>query len=843
MLKIKAITHYGILFVLLAGNIYLRLYPAFFPQLYQRAVLNVTLSSRQEIESDVDKRYPDISAVIRNKIIEQSLAKEKKSKLFKQKISQQYQLLKGQYQDEQGQTYLAEVDPYAWLRAVRFVLERGYPGTEKAGKAVYDSFILAPQGTKVQPEQFLFYSAAFLYRIVHRLASGISLTAFLFYLPLFFTLVFLISLYAFCRYFFSKTTALIALFFAGLSPALIDRSSCGWFDADVLSILWPLLIVWLLALSQQASTRKNTIIFSLCAGGVVSLYAATWVGWWFIFLVVLVYYCSLFVHTAILYHKDLAALNTALAGPVISCGSFILASIIGCVLLGGIEPFSFLWQQIGSNLGLGRVVSESIWPNVYYTVMELKPGDVFNIPELVGNWFMFVFSLASLLWLYIRQRRSQKAAVMVMFAIWILLMFFASLRGIRFGLFLVVPISIFLAEGLRCLAGFIWIKVRSSSSLWVKLSTAVAAAAAIYLLASLSLYAGLREAAMQVPMMNDSWYSFLTELRSRSEEDAIINGWWDHGNWYKEIARRRALFDPQSQNTPVTYWIARVFLADDETYALRVLRMLNNSSYRLFDEINQYFDNAFSSIVFLEKVLQADAANVDLVFSQYQLPARLQQRIKEVIFYKIPAPAYLVVYKTMIYQMSGDTFIANWDFAKVYTLQHKGRPRQEVIKGLMSIFSLSEAKASAIYDEVSRVKNTPEKNEVVSQRWLFNPSLAEGLDSGSTVYFNNGIIFEKDTLSARIFSFSEKRYNKFGSTLYFDGQQLQAKTFDDAQLTSGALIIKTENGFQSIGYLNRRLAESLFSRLLFMKAKGLKHFEPFVGNEKAGIYAFRIIWD
>jgi hypothetical protein len=422
-------------------------------------------------------------------------------------------------------------------------------------------------------------------------------------------------------------------------------------------------------------------------------------------------------------------------------------------------------------------------------------------------------------------------------------MFLISLKGIRFGLFLVVPICIFLAEGLRCLASFIWIKVRSSQSLWVKLITAVTAAAMIYLIAATSLHAGLKEAAMQVPMINDSWYSFLTELRERTEEDAILNSWWDHGNWYKEVARRRALFDPQSQNTPISYWIARVFLTDDEAYALRILRMLNNSSYTLFDEINRYFGNAFSSIVFLEKVLETDAANVDLVLRQYQIPDKLGEKIKEVIFSRTPPPAYLIVYKTMVYQMSDDTFIANWDFAKVYALQHKGKPKAEVVKGLMNIFSLSEAKASAIYDEVGRVKTAQEKNEVLSQRWLFNPPLAEGMDSGSTVYFDNGIIFEKDTLSARIFSFNEKRYKKFSSTLYFDGQQLQMKAFDDAQLTSGALIIKTERGFQSLGYLNRQLAESMFSRLLFMKAKGLKHFEPFAGNEKAGIYAFRIIWD
>jgi len=843
MPKTKTIIHFIVLLVLLAGNIYLRLYPVFFPQLYQRAVLNVAAETGKEIEANIRQQYPEMSEVVRSKIVAQVLQKEKKTKLFQEKVSRQYRSLKGRYQDENGQTYLAEVDPYAWLRATRLVLAHGYPGTSKTGRTVYDSFMFAPQGRAVQDEQFLFYSAAFLYRLSHRLVPHISLPTFLFYLPLFFTIVFLISLYAFCRYFFSRATGLIAVFFVGLSPALIDRSSAGWFDADVLCLLFPLLIVWLLALSQRAPTRKATAVFSLLAAAVLSVYATTWVGWWFIFLVILVYFCLVFAHTAILHRRDLSAAKRALAGPLVSCAVFLLASVIGCLLIRGIEPFWFLWHQIRANLGLDAAVSDTIWPNVYYTVMELKKGDVFNIPELVGNWPLFVFALGSLLWMYIRQRRSRNAAVIVMFTIWILFMFAVSLKGIRFSLFLVVPIGIFLAEGLRSLGSFIWLKAKHSRSLWVKSISLVTATAVIYLITVTAIRAGIQEASVQIPMLTDSWYSFLSELRVRTEKDAILNGWWDHGNWYKEVAQRRALFDPQSQNTPISYWLAKVFLATDEAYALRVLRMLNNSSDTLFDDIRQHMGDAFSSIAFLNKILAHDAAAADELLAEYQIPPALGEKIKTAIFFKRPAPAYLIVYKSMIYQMRDDTFIANWDFAKVYALQNKARPKQEVVEGLRDIFSLPEATALAIYDEAQRAKTAREKNEMISRRWVFNPPLAEGSDSGKVVYFNNGIIFEKDSRAARIFSFREKRYKKFSSTLYFDGEQLQVNTYADAQLISGALIIKTEHGWQSLGYLHRQLGQSLFSRLFFMKAKELKHFEPFAENKKAGIYAYRVIWD
>jgi len=62
-----------------------------------------------------------------------------------------------------------------------------------------------------------------------------------------------------------------------------------------------------------------------------------------------------------------------------------------------------------------------------------------------------------------------------------------------------------------------------------------------------------------------------------SPADSVVNSWWDFGHWFKVVAGRRVLFDGMTQNTPYAYWMAQVFLSDDETAAARTLKMLDAS--------------------------------------------------------------------------------------------------------------------------------------------------------------------------------------------------------------------------------------------------------------------------
>ena len=142
-----------------------------------------------------------------------------------------------------------------------------------------------------------------------------------------------------------------------------------------------------------------------------------------------------------------------------------------------------------------------------------------------------------------------------------------------------------------------------------------------------------------------------------------------------------------------------------------------------------------------------------------------------------------------------------------------------------------------------RVESSDEKDEAVSERWFYNPPLGESHDQGAVKYFDNGIIFEKDTLSSRVFSVARHKFNPFKQTVFFNGRELFRKENKDSPLKSGALVLETGESWQSIGFSDKRLINSLITRLYFMNGYGLKHFEFFLKDEKAGIYVYRIKWE
>ena len=59
------------------------------------------------------------------------------------------------------------------------------------------------------------------------------------------------------------------------------------------------------------------------------------------------------------------------------------------------------------------------------------------------------------------------------------------------------------------------------------------------------------------PLVRDKWYRTLHIIRDKTPAQTIVNSWWDFGDWFKVIGRRRVIFDGQSQHTPQAYWMAK----------------------------------------------------------------------------------------------------------------------------------------------------------------------------------------------------------------------------------------------------------------------------------------------
>lgn len=847
MYKLKRIVLPLILIGALGLNVYLRLFPAYFPQLKKRARLNIEDRISRQAGNFVQKQYSDFSPLIKEKIVEQ-LKKEtrKPTQEFKAQVNQEYRRLKGQYQDENGQTYLLEVDPYCRKRFTRLILENGYPGNKRAGQEVYDTFMLAPEGSPVPPYRFLYYFSAYFYKACSLFFPDLSLEKFLFYLPVFLTLVFCIALYLFCRHLFSSLSGVLAVFFIGLSPVFIHRSSAGWFDQDVFNVLFPLLIVWALAVGLKKKNFSSIASYSLLASFLLGLYAFSWVGWWFIYAVVIIFFVSATVNNWCLCFRDKTSLREKNFPYLVAGGIFLAGSVIFCFLIAKIEPFSFLYSSLSQNLRLGKALSFSIWPSVLYTVSELKSGTPKSIPVYTGGWTIFMLSLFGLLGVYLREKRGKRADIVLMLSCWTFVMFFASLKGLRFTQFLFVPLGIFLSVGIAEIWRLLpsWIKNLRSHKL--QRAIVLVVISAICLVVAIPVRRSFSQASIQLPMVNDSWYAFMNQIKEKTPSNSIINSWWDYGNWFKEVAQRRTIVDPQIQDAPITYWMARVFLAQTEQEAVRILRMINNSSDALFDQIRAFLGDDFVSIVFLNEVLRSKLGDLEPIFKQYQIPQGLARKIKEVVFIKTPAPAYLFIDKTMVHKMAAISFLGNWNFAKVYILKYKDKPEDELIFELSSLFNIEAEEARSIYEEVMLSHAPSEINEVASKKWAYHLYLSGGTEDSGNVYFDNGIVLELASAQAKMFDSRDKRFKNLGFTFIFDGKSLSYKELKDSQLpqfSAGGFFFKANDQWNCIGVSNKQLGRSLLSKLYFTQAKGLKNFKASIVDDQAQLYLFKINWE
>src|SRR3989338_3986016 len=564
-----------LLLICIGINIYLRLFPAYFPQLKERAREIIETAFSDEATKKVEALYQDYNYYEKEEIIKELVKEESKDKKkFKQEVKKEYEKLKDRYQDNRAQTYLLELDPYQRMRHTEYVLKYGYPGNKKIDGKPYDTYMLAPKGCETQQNiQFLFYLSASLYKIFTYFFKDFSLQRFLFFLPVFYTSVFLILVYIFSKKFFSQMGAFITTLFIGLQGMFIQRSCAGWYDYEVLPLIMPLLIVWFIlsALKNKHDMRK-LFFYSLSASFFQGLYAFTWIGWWFIFLILNGFFIFTILDNYFIFQGKFKKANSENFYYLTSWIVFIIGSIIFCFLIAKTNLIYSVFILIKDSLTLGKSFSNTVWPNVYYTVGELITADAETIINNLYGEIVFILSLLSVCWFFIRERRGLKKDVFYILFFWFVFFFYASFICTRFIINLAFPLGFFFG-------GFIseiYLKIKGkyfNSFKEVKLSILAVFFLALFLLIRVFFLSGFNSARHIYPLMNDEWAKALTYLKENTQKESIVNSWWDYGDLFKAISERKVIFDGQSQNKPfLYYWMARAILTKDEYQAIRILK-------------------------------------------------------------------------------------------------------------------------------------------------------------------------------------------------------------------------------------------------------------------------------
>ncbi len=818
----------------LVVNLYLRSFPIFFPQLKEQAKNIINESIRQLAVRDIQQKFPHYYPTAKDSILKYRI-KEYKNQNKKEMKEQQrsiYNQLKDRYKDNTGQTYIMELDCWHWGRYVENVVKRGRPGDETLFGKEWDRFMLAPNGYFIQWQQFLYYFSAYLYKFF-TLFRPVQLYAFLFYLPLFFTAVFIVVLYLFTYRYSGHIGAVISCFFAGLAPMFIHRSCAGWFDKDILNLLFPVLILWTYIRSSCDIPLKKKLLWISFSSFWVGLFCFNWTHWWFIFFIIIIYEILYLAYLAVILFYAKKDVLRSIKQHAISLISFPALSFLFIIAFSGFEPLQILFKETLGAIMITKPLVGTVWPNVLYTVGELQRADLARISgSLGGAWISIpVFVCTGILLiraLLYKQYEEGKRVSIIILGIWFFVMLFASFKGIRFVVFLIIPLGI-------C-AG--WLVDELYKYLWKYKNLVGILLTSIALLVCGGIYfkVGYRSAENMYPLIDDTWYKVLNIVKEKTPEDTILNSWWDFGDWFKVIGRRRVIFDGQSQAYPQAYWMAKAILSTDEKEAVAILRMLNNGGNAAYDIIHEHVKDPLEAVLLLETVMMCDTDKAKNILTNYLGPFNTQKVMA--LLFSNPARACFIVEDTMVPKIGAISYLGNWDFSRVYIAQNFAAKEREKITGSLVKLGKDRQVIQKYYQEVFLIK-TGNLDDWLSNRLQFYSPAAKGKKNEDAILFENGFMYKPKEKAI----YSKNGHIPRSLFIYEDGD-IREIIYENANVAYSALVYQEDGDNYGAILLDRELGKSLFSRLYFFKGRGLRHFKSFIDVEEGNrfIRMYDIIW-
>jgi hypothetical protein len=833
----KYILTYLCLGFVLALNIYFRSFPINFPQLKIQAKKIIEQQIQEKATQDVYRRFPQFNPLAKDRLIKGRVGDywRQDAKAIRRQINELYLNIKDRFQDKTGQTYLMELDCWHWARYVENVLRYGHPGDETINGKQWDSLMFAPFGTYMHWDNLLFYLSAFFYK-VFCLFKPVPLFTFLFYLPLFYAAIFVIVLYLFSYRFGGNLAAVISSLFIGLAPICLQRTYAGWFKKETLSLTFSILVVWAYIRAYSVSSYRQKLLWICLSAFWVGLFSFNWLFWWFIFAIIIIVevisLASLTFSYLIKKEKALALLKER----VITLAIFISFSFFWVFIFSGTEPITELWNNAISTLNLNKPLMASIWPNVYYTVGELRKAEFAELAGSMGGRFVFISSMFCLLVLILHSFSKYrytgiKRECTIILTVWFLSMGFASTRGIRFALFMLPPLGISLGWVISDSYGYFKKRYKGWSVTVAGITTSI-----IFIVFAFSfINKGYLTAKGLFPLMDDTWYAVLNLIKEKTPDNTIINSWWDFGDWFKAVGKRRVIFDGQSQLTPQAYWMGKALLDNDEEEAARILRMLNNGGNRAFEIIDEHIKDPLQSVLLLESILSFDPVRAKQTLLGF-LPEPAANEVIKILF-STPSKAVFVVDPSMVGKIVAISYLGNWNFSKVYMAQNFNQKEKDQILEHLKKLGRNPAEMQVLYQEVFLI-SPGNLEDWISQRVQFYSGLANGHEKDGNIFFDHGFIYnpKEQIIYANSGQIPRSLFVLIGNNLVEIGMP-------NANVGFSALVVKTKEGYKSI-LLDRQLANSLFVRLYFFNGMGLRHFAPFIESEQGTehIRVFNIVW-
>ena len=743
------------------------------------------------------------------------------------------------------------------------------------------------------------YIAAYTTRLLRIVNPDVRVKSVLFYLPLIVSLLTIVPAFFIVHRVAGPMGGFFSALLFAVHPTILERTVAGAADTDPYKLLFPLLIVWAFLEAGYATSIWRRICLGAVAGGLVGLYAFTWIGWWYIFDILLIGGIAFLVYSAIMN----AGKSSFAWGFAYSFAVFILLATLTGLWLVGSEKFVNFATQPAAFASLKTIKAGNLWPNVYSTVTEQAAITTQEAITEAGAGMRLLFFVAVLgvfsLWLSINSLKAKKhwllaclfwllvltsfppssvLLFLLLFAVpfivislversanphllmgmilltWFAVSMYAAIHGIRFVLLLAPAVSL----GAGILAGriYYWFSDRFAQSLHITSEVSrLCIAGVLLLLLAIPATNAVSVARSVFPLFDDAWFAALTKIKEQSQPNAIITSWWDFGHLFKAIADRSVTFDGASQNSPQAYWVGKLLITKDEELSLGILRMLDCSGYNSgvsgFDEANKVVNDTSKTVHIVEKVVAQPnrMAAQDILlsngFSQQEADAVLDKT------HCTPPEAFIVTSDDMVTKADVWGHFGLWDFEKAQIYQaFRGSSdllnRKNAVSYLNEHYNHTERKADQIYNELQSLSEGDADSWIApSPVYDTNPVRPCTGDAGELPCVFSGLTAKISLVRKDATFASPKGTEHPKSLLIVSETEEEMVTFESGNPIVGFTVFPTKTGYMMILSSPEHVG-SIFQRLFFMEGVGLTHFKKFddqrtVGNKR--IIIWKVDWE
>jgi len=838
-------------------NTCLRMNPTVLPGIDKYAKESIYKTMKEDIAKNIDSLYPDFSeedrADISKSVFKNQLRKEKKE--INNAISNLSRKFKAPWLDKDGYSYLLEVDPYRWYRRVKNYLDSGHFGTKVTLDKEYDGLMWAPWGNyEIEPIKLHFYTGAYFYKMMHFFNNKMTLAHSLSILPVLLFMFTVPAIFAACSLFgVSVWGAFVASMIVGLSPALLMRTSFGWFDTDVYNILFPLLIFLCVAFSFKFDRLKHLLILFI-AGFITGIYSSLWAVWWFI--VYLIAPVIFIVQFDLVFTTCANSLKTGVKKAVLSSGTYFLSTCLSVVLFSGFDGIKRLFCDPFWYFSIReKETLDNFWPSVISTISELVKAAPSDIERTLGGRAVVVGVLISLLVIFIFERKNnlskEKKFMSYGLSFWLLVMVLLSLLGKRFLIFIAVPAGILFGRSLDSVKSFVII-VKNKFDVLSRINDWVYSAVLNVVFVTVALYPALNYTNPIVyPFMNDANWNMMLKIKEITPKNAIITSNWNYGDWIMSIGERRTLICPAYQHTPLAYWTSRVFISSSETEALNILRMLNSGGNRAFEELLKIVGaDKFKAINIINQMFLLEEKDSRQLLTKYTTDSSAIDKVISYM-YRPVAEAYLLIPGSMTQVSHYVWSTGSWDFNKLDLYQKFNKlNKNDFLSYEKGKFGYSKEQSEKIYQDFILTDKTDFTKMLYKNVYRiyteYSNKYVTGV-GGNLLFFKEGLVIDQAKKIGYFANAASGNWLSVSRLIFVanDEVKITENKSGDYRFT---IIYSLKDGVYRAVILTTPLSEGLFSKLYYLKGIGMKHFE-LVHSEKNDprgngweLYLYKIKW-